>query len=251
MTNKEKYEQLIKLYRNSPYEEVYGWHNHHIYPKSIWPGLADNKKNIISLPPIVHWYAHMILNEAFVELGHKEWADKLHYCCDNIAKYINKDKSKPILFSRKDEIIKYLEQQFTAISERLVAYNTKIDDIKSTWYKLAFVCVMGRCKDQWRIKAKEPNSYKMIDLAPMSLTDAKIKAQLLNVPLSRNYTDKVAEKAGLITLPSIREKFGTFDKMQSISLYDCRTTSPILQDLTEDCVRLFSEYKDLPDIFDL
>lgn len=86
MTYKEKYENLIKLYKTVPYTDVYGnWHTHHIYPKSIWPEHEKNALNLVQLPAIVHWYAHIILNKAYEELGHNEWANKLKSCESNIA----------------------------------------------------------------------------------------------------------------------------------------------------------------------
>lgn len=94
MSSKEKYEKIIKIYKHSLVKYPEGFHTHHIYPKSIWPDAKDEPENLIKLPPIVHWYAHKLLNEAFIELGMNEYANNLSGCCDGIAQFINKDKAR-------------------------------------------------------------------------------------------------------------------------------------------------------------
>ena len=54
MSSKEKYEKIIKLYKQSIIKHPSGFHTHHIYPKSIWPDANDEPENLVKLPPIVH-----------------------------------------------------------------------------------------------------------------------------------------------------------------------------------------------------
>lgn len=119
MSSKEKYEKIIKLYKRSMVKSPRGFHTHHIYPKSIWPDAKDEPENLIELPPIVHWYAHKLLNEAFIELGMNEYANKLSGCCDGIAQFINKGKARTeqIDFSKEQAIIEFLDETLNQITE--------------------------------------------------------------------------------------------------------------------------------------
>lgn len=149
MTSKEKYEKIISTYRKSIIKQPFGFHTHHIYPKSIWPELKDNPENLVELPPIVHWYAHKLLNEAFKELGMDEYANKLSDCCDGIARFINKDKdrSDQIDFTHEQDIIAFLNKRLDQANAEHDDFIQKRKDSIAEWKSTAFVCIMGKAKD--------------------------------------------------------------------------------------------------------
>ena len=221
MSNKEKYEKIIKLYKRSIVKNPSGFHTHHIYPKSIWPDAKDEPENLVELPPIVHWYAHKLLNEAFIELGMYEYANKLSGCCDGIAQFINKGKArtKQIDFSKEQAIIEFLDEK---LNQALEMHNVFIQNRKERikeWKSTVFVCIMGKAKDVFSVKVKKENEFFMCKSEPMSLKEAEALADSLGVPVTRYISDKFAEKYGISNLHSIRDKFDTFNEAQTLIRY--------------------------------
>lgn len=252
MTYKEKYENLIKLYKTVPYTDVYGnWHTHHIYPKSIWPEHEKNALNLVQLPAIVHWYAHIILNKAYEELGHNEWANKLKSCESNIAEFINKDKDKKIRFSRRDEIIEYLEKRFLELDEDIINYYKENQSIRDQWCSFKFVCILGRCNNKFNVFVKRETSFpERAERKIMTLEDAKATADEIGVELVHKLTDKKAKEYNLTSIQGIRDVFNEVEELEKLANTDRRKYSPILVDLTKECFQRFSDYPDLPAVFD-
>ena len=255
MSSKEKYEKIIKLYKHSLVKYPEGFHTHHIYPKSIWPDAKDEPENLIELPPIVHWYAHKLLNEAFVELGMNEYANKLSYCCDGIAQFINKDKArtKQINFSKEQEIVEFLDKTLDQAIEMHNSFIQKRKERIKEWKSTVFVCIMGKAKDVFSVKVKKENELFMCDSEPMSLKEAEALAASLGVPVTRYISDKFAEKYGISSIPSIRDLFDTFNDTQYLIRYKTSKNmpEPLAIDITSLVIEKFSYKSAMPDIFDI
>lgn len=255
MSSKEKYEKIIKLYKHSIVKNPSGFHTHHIYPKSIWPDAKDEPENLIELPPIVHWYAHKLLNEAFIELGMNEYANKLSGCCDGIAQFINKGKARAeqIDFSKEQAIIEFLDEKLNEVAEMHNSFIQSRKDLIKMWKSTVFVCIMGKAKDVFSVKVKKENEFFMCKPESMSLKEAEALAASLGVPVTRYISDKFAEKYGISNLHSIRDLFDTFNDAQTLIRY--KTTKkfrePLAFDITGLVIEKFSYKSAMPDIFDL
>ena len=255
MSSKEKYEKIIKLYKHSIVKYPKGFHTHHIYPKSIWPDAKDEPENLIKLPPIVHWYAHKLLNEAFIELGMNEYANKLSGCCDGIAQFINKGKARTeqIDFSKEQAIIEFLDNKLDEITEMHNSFIQKREERIKEWKSTVFVCIMGKAKDVFSVRVKKENELFMSNSEPMSLKDAEALADSLGVPVTRYISDKFAEKYGISNLYSIRDLFDTFNDAQTLIRH--KTTKnmrePLAIDITSLVIKEFSYKSAMPDIFDI
>ena len=255
MSSKEKYEKIIKLYKHSRVKRPIGFHTHHIYPKSIWPDAKNEPENCVELPPIVHWYAHKLLNEAFIELGMNEYANKLSGCCDGIAQFINKGKSrtKQIDFSKEQKIIEFLDNKLGEIAEMHNSFIQKRNELIKEWISTAFVCIMGKAKDVFSVKVKKENDLFMHSSEPMSLKEAEVIANSLGVPVTRYMSDKNAQKYGISNLHSIRDKFDTFNEAEALIRF--KTTKnrrePLAIDITSLVIEKFSYKSAMPDIFDI
>ena len=255
MSSKEKYEKIIKLYKHSLVKNPKGFHTHHIYPKSIWPDAKDEPENLIKLPPIVHWYAHKLLNEAFIELGMNEYANKLSGCCDGIAQFINKDKARTeqIDFSKEQAIIEFLDEKLDEITEMHNSFIKNRKELIKIWKSTAFVCIMGKAKDVFSVKVKKENELFMCNSEPMPLKEAEALAASLGVPVTRYISDNFAEKYGISNLHSIRDKFDTFNDAETLIRY--KTTrnlpEPLAFDITGLVIERFSYKSAMPDIFDI
>ena len=255
MSSKEKYEKIIKIYKHSIIKHPKGFHTHHIYPKSIWPDAKDEPENLVELPPIVHWYAHKLLNEALIELGMNEYANKLSGCCDGIAQFINKGKArtKQIDFSKEQEIVEFLDKKLNLAIEMHNSFIQKRKDLINEWKSTVFVCIMGKVKDVFSVKVKKENELFMYNSKPMSLIEAEELADSLDVPVTRYVSDKFAEKYGISNIPSIRDKFDMFNDAQTL-IIDKTTKNlqePFAFDITCFVVDEFSYKSAMPDIFDL
>lgn len=255
MSSKEKYEKIIKIYKHSLVKNPKGFHTHHIYPKSIWPDAKDEPENLIELPPIVHWYAHKLLNEAFIELGMNEYANKLSGCCDGIAQFINKGKARveQIDFSKEQAIIEFLDEKLNEVTEMHNSFIQDRKDLIKEWKSTVFVCIMGKAKDVFSVKVKKENEFFMCNSEPMSLKEAEALAASLGVNVTRYISDKFAEKYGISNLHSIRDFFDTFNDAQTLIRY--KTTKkfrePLAIDITSLVIEKFSYKSAMPDIFDL
>ena len=257
MSSKEKYEKIIKIYKHSIVKHPRGFHTHHIYPKSIWPDAKNEKENLIELPPIVHWYAHKLLNEAFIELGMNEYANKLSGCCDGIAQLINKGKARTeqIDFSKEQAIIEFLDKKLNEMIEMHNRFIKIREELIKEWKSTVFVCIMGKAKDVFSVNAKKENELFMYNYRSMSLKEAEALAESLGVPVTRYISDKFAEKYGISNIPSIRDKFDTFNDAQDLIIY--KTTrnmhfrEPLAIDITSLVVKEFSYKSAMPDIFDI
>lgn len=255
MSSKEKYEKIIKIYKRSLDKYPLGFHTHHIYPKSIWPDAKDEPENLVELPPIVHWYAHKLLNEAFIELGMNEYANKLSGCCDGIAQFINKGKARveQIDFSKEQAIIEFLDKTLDQAIEMHNIFIQKRKELIKEWKSTAFVCIMGKAKDVFSVKVKKENELFMCKSEPMTLKEAEALAASLGVTVTRYISDKFAEKYGISSLHSIRDKFDTFDEAENL-IIDKTTENmpePLAFDITSLVVEKFSYKSAMPDIFDL
>lgn len=255
MTSKEKYEKLIKIYKKSTIKNPHGFHTHHIYPKSIWPEAKDEPDNLVELPPIVHWYAHKLLNEAFIELNMQEYAAKLSTCCNGIAQFINKDKPKlqTIDFSKDQEIAEFLDITIDKLTECHNAFAKERDEIIENWKHTSFICIMGKCKDEFAVVVKKENKNYMDEPIKMSIEAAKSLAAEMGVPLTRYLTDKFAEKYGISDLISIRTGFSTYEDCEYISRHGWSKNfkEPLTYDITKDVVNKFSFKSVMPNIFDI
>ena len=255
MSSKEKYEKIIKLYKRSMVKSPRGFHTHHIYPKSIWPDAKDEPENLIELPPIVHWYAHKLLNEAFIELGMNEYANKLSGCCDGIAQFINKGKARTeqIDFSKEQAIIEFLDETLNQITEIHNSFIQKRKELIKEWKSTVFVCIMGKAKDVFSVKVKKENEFFMCNSEPMSLKEAEVLAASLGVPVTRYISDKFAEKYGISNLRSIRDSFDTFNDAQTLIMYKTtkKISEPLAFDITGLVIERFSYKSAMPNIFDL
>ena len=255
MSSKEKYEKIIKLYKHSIIKHPSGFHTHHIYPKSIWPDVKDEPENLVKLPPIVHWYVHKLLNEAFIELGMNEYANKLSGCCDGIAQFINKGKvrTEQIDFSKEQEIVEFLDKKLNLVIEMHNSFIQKRKDLINEWKSTVFVCIMGKAKDVFSVKVKKENKLFMSNSQPMSLKEAEELADSLGVTVTRYISDKFAEKYGILDIPSIRDKFDMFNDAETMIV--CKKTKnlqePLAFDITCFVVDEFSYKSAMPDIFDI
>lgn len=255
MSSKEKYEKIIKLYKQSIIKHPRGFHTHHIYPKSIWPDAKDEPENLVELPPIVHWYAHKLLNEAFIELGMNEYANKLSGCCDGIAQFINKGKARTeqIDFSKEQDIIEFLDEKLNQAIETHNSFIQIRKDLIKIWKSTVFVCIMGKAKDVFSVKVKKENEFFMCNSEPMSLKEAEALAASLGVPVTRYISDKFAEKYGISNIPSIRDKFDMFNDAQTLITYKKTKNlqEPLAFDITGLVIEKFSYKSAMPDIFDI
>ena len=257
MSSKEKYEKIIKLYKQSIIKYPKGFHTHHIYPKSIWPDAKDEPENLVKLPPIVHWYVHKLLNEAFIELGMNEYANKLSGCCDGIAQFINKgkDRTEQIDFSKEQAIVEFLDKKLDEVSEMHNSFIQNRNELIKEWKSTVFVCIMGKAKDVFSVRVKKENQLFYEQSKPMSLKEAEALAASLGVPVTRYISDKFAEKYGISNIHSIRDKFDIFDEAQDLIIY--KTTrnmhfrEPLAIDITSLVIEKFSYKSAMPDIFDI
>ena len=255
MSSKEKYEKIIKLYKQSIIKHPRGFHTHHIYPKSIWPDAKDEPENLVELPPIVHWYAHKLLNEAFIELGMNEYANKLSGCCDGIAQFINKDKARTeqIDFSKEQAIIEFLDKKLNEMIEMHNVFIQKREELIKEWKSAVFVCIMGKAKDVFSVKVKKENEFFMYNYGPMSLKEAEALAKSLGVPVTRYISDKFAVTYGISNIPSIRDGFDIFNAAQNLITYKTNKNirEPLAFDITGLVAYEFSYKSAMPDIFDI
>ena len=255
MSSKEKYEKIIKLYKHSLVKNPKGFHTHHIYPKSIWPDAKDEPENLIELPPIVHWYAHKLLNEAFIELGMNEYANKLSGCCDGIAQFINKGKAraKQIDFSKEQEIVEFLDEKLNQAIEMHNSFIRTRNELIKEWKSTVFVCIMGKAKDVFSVNTKKENELFMYNYRSMSLKEAEALAASLGVPVTRYISDKFAEKYGISNLHSIRDKFDIFNDAENLIIFKTteNTPEPLAIDITSLVIEKFSYKSAMPDIFDI
>ena len=255
MSSKEKYEKIIKLYKQSIIKYPKGFHTHHIYPKSIWPDAKDEPENLVKLPPIVHWYVHKLLNEAFIELGMNEYANKLSGCCDGIAQFINKgkDRTEQIDFSKEQAIVEFLDKKLDEVSEMHNSFIQNRNELIKEWKSTVFVCIMGKAKDVFSVKVKKKNELFMRNSQPMSLKEAEELADSLGVTVTRHISDKFAEKYGISNIPSIRDKFDIFNDAETMIM--CKKTKnlqePLAFDITGLVIDEFSYKSAMPDIFDI
>lgn len=114
LTNLDWYKLIIWAYSKL---NVYGnVHKHHIKPKCLYPDLAEDEKNIIKVPAIVHWALHKLLFNHYKETNNEEAMDKLKYV--DIETFINdgqknyaRSHSNTLLydFSKADEIIEFIK----------------------------------------------------------------------------------------------------------------------------------------------
>ena len=255
MSSKEKYEKIIRIYKHSIVKQPKGFHTHHIYPKSIWPDAKDESENLIELPPIIHWYAHKLLNEAFIELGMNEYANKLSGCCDGIAQFINNGKARTeqIDFSKEQEIVEFLDKKLNEIIEMHNVFIQNRKELIKEWKSTVFVCIMGKAKDVFSVAVKKENKLFMHNPEPMSLKEAEALAYSLSVPVTRYISDKFAEKYGISNIPSIRDSFDRFIEAKTL-IIDKTTKNrhePLAFDITGLVVEKFSYKSAMPDIFDI
>lgn len=114
LTNLDWYKLIIWAYSKL---NVYGnVHKHHIKPKCLYPDLAEDEKNIINVPAIVHWALHKLLFKHYEETNNKEATSKLQHV--DIETFINdgqknyaRSHSNTSLydFSKADEIIELIK----------------------------------------------------------------------------------------------------------------------------------------------
>lgn len=255
MTSKEKYEKLINTYKKSTEKDPFGFHTHHIYPKSIWPEAKDEPDNLVELPPIMHWYAHKLLNEAFIELNMHEYANKLSGCCSGIAQFINKDKPKlkTIDFSKEKDIIEFLDEAIDRAAALHDMFVERRNGLINNWKYTSFVCIMGKSKDLFSVKVKKENECCMRKSELMSMEYAKAIAAEMGVQLTRTLTDKFAEKYGISDLDSVRGLFYKFMEYEQLALYNRSKDlkEPLAYDITKDVVEEFSFKTAMPNIFDI
>ena len=255
MSSKEKYEKIIKLYKHSIIKHPSEFHTHHIYPKSIWPDVKDEPENLVKLPPIVHWYVHKLLNEAFIELGMNEYANKLSGCCDGIAQFINKGKvrTEQIDFSKEQEIVEFLDKKLDEVSEMHNSFIQNRNELIKEWKSTVFVCIMGKAKDVFSVKVKKKNELFMRNSQPMSLKEAEELADSLGVTVTRHISDKFAEKYGILDIPNIRDKFDIFNDAETMIMYKKTKNlqEPLAFDITGLVIDEFNYKSAMPDIFDI
>lgn len=94
MTAIDKYNLVCGIYKKiTPYSNH--WHTHHIKPKSIYLELADDYKNLVKVPDVVHWALHERLNEHLKSTDNPAY-DRLKH--SDVASYINNNSKYKIDF---------------------------------------------------------------------------------------------------------------------------------------------------------
>lgn len=184
-----------------------------------------------------------------------EYANKLSGCCDGIAQFINKDKAraKQIDFSKEQAIIEFLDEKLDQAIEMHNIFIQKREERIKEWKSTAFVCIMGKAKGVFSVRVKKENELFMCDSEPMSLKEAEALADSLGVPVTRYISDKFAEKYGISSLHSIRDKFDTFDDNEYLIILKETENmpEPLAIDITDLVVDEFSYKSPMPDIFDI
>lgn len=255
MTSKEKYEKLINTYKKCVIKTPSCFHTHHIYPKSIWPEAKDEPDNLVELPPIMHWYAHKLLNEAFIELNMQEYANKLSGCCDGIAQFINKGKPRlqTIDFSKEKDIVEFLDRAIDNAAAEHDMFVKVRNELINEWKHTSFVCIMGKSKDWFSVKVKKENEYHMRKSEQMPMEIAKAIAEEMGVPLTRYITDKFAEKYGISDIVSIRDSFCKYNEYENLVIFhkSKNLSEPLAYDITKDVIKEFSFKSVMPNIFDI
>lgn len=106
-TNLQRYKAVIVAFQKNGCHWKHA-HKHHIKPKSLYPELENDYKNIVKVPDIVHWALHEWLLRHYAETGNTNGIEKMKYV--DLETYINSDKKSEIEFdfSRKDEILDYI-----------------------------------------------------------------------------------------------------------------------------------------------
>ena len=116
LSSLEKYKLIVWAYRRAGMKE--GVHQHHIKPKCLYPALADDKENIVNVPPIVHWALHKLLFQHYVDTDNHEAAEKLKHV--DLESFINNYRLESLKsksyghaelfdFSQPDDIINAIE----------------------------------------------------------------------------------------------------------------------------------------------
>ena len=184
-----------------------------------------------------------------------EYANKLSGCCDGIAQFINKGKARTeqIDFSKEQAIIEFLDKTLDQAIEMHNIFIQKRKDLIKMWKSTVFVCIMGKIKDVFSVKVKKENELFMCKSELMTLKEAEALAASLGVSVTRYISDKFAEKYGISSLHSIRDKFDTFDEAENL-IIDKTTENmpePLAIDITSLVADEFSYKSAMPDIFDI
>lgn len=133
---------LVSRYRK---ESCSSWHRHHIKPKCLYPELCDDKDNIVSVPPIVHWALHHWLYCYYLfETSNSDAVDRLSY--STLEQYINdqlKRRGSDLVFDFNEHDEYHLADEVFAlvrnciIGMSLYKYGKRLDEAIKLRYSLS------------------------------------------------------------------------------------------------------------------
>lgn len=172
----------------------YSFHTHHIKPKSLYPSLADDWRNQVEVPDILHWALHYWLLEHYKESGDQNAAYKMRDTPAGVANYINKflekKESLHIDFNaNKDDILKECERllaEFASIWKWYKSFETKFKEERSRTLQLD-----GASRDgsKYKVKLWASSKYKdVVSLLPLTFAKDDTKYVWYNL-LKKDFTD--------------------------------------------------------------
>lgn len=131
LTNLDWYKLIIWTYSKL---NVYGnVHKHHIKPKCLYPDLAEDEKNMVKVPAIVHWALHKLLFNHYKETNNEESIDKLKhvdietFINDGQKNYAKSHSTSLYDFSKADEIIEFIKDAVHKYVESRIKYEYALD----------------------------------------------------------------------------------------------------------------------------
>ena len=116
-------------------------HKHHVKPKSLYPRLANDNNNIVSVPAIVHWALHKWLLAYYQQTNNSEAIDKMSKV--NLEDFINqqlKEINSDVYFdfSRENEILDEIELSVWVYIKCYFKKKKYIDEYKlSKFYRVS------------------------------------------------------------------------------------------------------------------
>ena len=117
-------------------------HKHHVKPKSLYPRLANDNKNIVEVPAIVHWALHKWLLAYYQQTNNSEAIDKMSKV--NLEDFINKQLEEInsdvyFDFSRENDILDEIECDVWTYIKCYFDKKKYIDEYKlSKFYRVSY-----------------------------------------------------------------------------------------------------------------
>lgn len=156
LTNLEWYILCIKIFKKfRVYKNI---HAHHIKPKSIYPELANDYKNLVNVPDVVHWALHIWLLRHYQETNNEVGIEKMSKA--DVASYINdtlKSSHIRINFNDTETLLTYIKQTIEKFLKSKIKYEKKLTSYQIS--QMNVVTIFSSSKDGSALKLKCNDDY--------------------------------------------------------------------------------------------